>query len=167
VSNRIPIFRLKLVQDRSVAVPFVGSDAPAQLLAHVFSRLIGNADREHVAAIFFGLHGNPLGVTIVGVGSLSEVLVQPREVFKCALLCNATSIVVSHNHPSGSLTPSEADIACTRRLSRAGELLGVEVRDHVIVTPCGFTSFREAGLMSHPPTPRPSAELNVGEAARS
>jgi DNA repair protein RadC len=118
-------------------------------MALMFQMLIGNADREHVAAVFFGFHGDALGATVIGIGSLSEVLVQPREVFKCALLMNATSLVLAHNHPSNIAKASPPDIFTTLSLVHAGDILGVKVVDHLIVTPTGgFASFVELGLMA-------------------
>ncbi|MBZ0189092.1 MAG: JAB domain-containing protein [Candidatus Obscuribacterales bacterium] len=75
---------------------------------------------------------------------ISSGLVHPREVFKAALLANSNSIIVAHNHPAGSLTPSGEDIDVTSTLIKAGELLGVNVIDHIIVSSNGITSLRES-----------------------
>jgi DNA repair protein RadC len=75
---------------------------------------------------------------------VSASLVHPREVFKAALLANSTAIIVAHNHPSGSETPSLEDLETTKTLIAAGELLGVKVLDHVIVISTGLTSLRES-----------------------
>ena len=77
---------------------------------------------------------------IISIGTLTSSLVHPREVFAEAITDRAASVIVAHNHPSGSLTPSEADRAVTERLRGAGELLGITVVDHVILTRQGFTS---------------------------
>jgi DNA repair protein RadC len=76
-------------------------------------------------------------------GTVSESLVHPREVFKAALLSNAYSIIVAHNHPGGSKTASSEDIETTKILIKAGDLMGVKVVDHIIVTADGLTSLRE------------------------
>jgi len=83
----------------------------------------------------------------VGRGTLDNVLVNPREVFKAALLANAAAIVVAHNHPSGDPAPSPDDLDVTRRLAAAGEVLGISVLDHIIVGDGRSYSFKEAGLM--------------------
>ena len=83
----------------------------------------------------------------MSVGTLTESLVHPREVFKGAMLANAASIIVAHNHPSGDHHASEADIAITAKLKDAGRLLGIPLEDHVIIGREGFTSFRENGLL--------------------
>jgi DNA repair protein RadC len=147
--SRIPIYRLKLVLDRQFSRPFANAHDPKPVLALFFHRLIGMADREHVAAIFFDLYGSPIGSTIAGMGTLDSVSATPREVLKAALVSNASSLILSHNHPSNSPEPSLPDRLATRRLRRAGEMLGISVLDHIIVTPSGaFTSFQERGLMS-------------------
>lgn len=77
---------------------------------------------------------------VVTIGTLTASLVHPREVFADAIVDRAASIIVAHNHPSGSLRPSEADVAVTRRLQEAGELLGIILGDHLIVTAQGYKS---------------------------
>ena len=89
------------------------------------------------------------GIFEVSRGSLSSSLVHPREVFKRALLMNAASIFVAHNHPSGDVTPSKDDTAITKRLKDAGEVLGVPLLDHMIIgdTSKKYYSFAEAELL--------------------
>ena len=83
----------------------------------------------------------------VSIGTLSASLVHPREVFSPAIAHAAAAIVAVHNHPSGYPTPSSEDRDVTRRLQRAGELLGIPLADHVVVSAAGFFSFREHGLL--------------------
>jgi DNA repair protein RadC len=84
----------------------------------------------------------------VSVGSLNATIVHPRELFKDAVRLSAASVVVVHNHPSGDPTPSAADIQLTRRLVKAGDVLGIDVLDHVVIGTAGeFSSLREMGLM--------------------
>ena len=82
---------------------------------------------------------------IVSQGTLTASLVHPREVFRAALRESAAALILVHNHPSGDPAPSREDRDVTERLTRAGELLGVQVLDHVIVAEAGFYSFREDG----------------------
>ncbi len=87
----------------------------------------------------------------VSRGTLDSTLVHPREVFKVALLANAAAIILTHNHPSGDPSPSEADVKVTRDLIRAGQLLRIEVIDHIILgrkskeRNCDYASLRELG----------------------
>lgn len=83
------------------------------------------------------------GYHIVSHGTVSSSLVHPREVFKAALLNNSNALIVAHNHPAGTLTPSPEDLDVTETLIAAGKILGVSVLDHVIVTTKGITSLRE------------------------
>ena len=93
-----------------------------------------------------------IGVHVVSVGTLDASLVHPRDVFKAACLSNEPALVIAHNHPSGDPTPSGEDRALSDRLRQAGELLGVDLLDFVIVTDpaAGFRyySFQESGLLS-------------------
>jgi DNA repair protein RadC len=89
-----------------------------------------------------------VGLHRAHVGSLNASIVHPREVMKCAILNNAASIIVSHQHPSGDPTPSREDIDITKRLAEAGRILGIEVLDHVIVTHTGnHVSLKEKGYL--------------------
>ena len=72
-------------------------------------------------------------INIVSVGSLTASIVHPREAFKAAILANAAAVIVSHNHPSGSVEPSPEDIELSRRLREAGELLGIRVLDSIVL----------------------------------
>lgn len=105
-------------------------------------------DREHFLTIHLDTRNIILGVETVSVGSLNYSIVHPRECFKAALLLNAASMILVHNHPSGALEPSDEDLALTKRMVQAGRLLGIEVLDHVIVTREGFLSFKQKQLMS-------------------
>lgn len=87
-----------------------------------------------------------IGLFEVSRGTLDSSLVHPREVFKRALLINAASIILLHNHPSGNPKPSPEDIRLTKRLKDAGELLGIQVLDHVIIGD-GYFSLKEKGMM--------------------
>lgn len=88
-----------------------------------------------------------ISVHEISRGTLNESLVHPREVYKVALLHNANSIMLFHNHPSGDTTPSEADINITNRLVKSGELLGITVIDHIIVGDEEYLSFANQGLI--------------------
>ena len=89
-----------------------------------------------------------IGHYLVSVGGKTATVVDTALVYGVALKCMAHSIVVAHNHPSGSLSPSHADIQLTRRMSEAGRLLGVNLEDHIIMTPDGsYTSMATKGLI--------------------
>jgi len=87
-----------------------------------------------------------IAMDLVSVGSLNQSIVHPREVFKTALLSNAASIILIHQHPTGDPNPSSEDLAITRRLKEAGELMGIKVLDHIIIGE-SYLSFVERGLL--------------------
>ena len=112
-------------------------------------RYIGEYDREHfvVACVDARLRVN--AVQTVSVGTLTASIVHPREVFKTALLANASAVVLLHNHPSGEVNPSDEDRRITQRLSEVGEILGVPVIDHLIIGTDGdFYSFADEGKIA-------------------
>lgn len=105
-------------------------------------------DREHFWALVLSTKNQLLRMVEVSVGSLNASIVHPRELFKEAVRISAASIVVVHNHPSGDPTPSGADLQLTRRLSRAGEVLGIELIDHIVIGDGGaHVSLREMGVL--------------------
>jgi len=85
------------------------------------------------------------GIHIISIGSLNTTIVHPREVFKAAILNNAASIILFHNHPSGDPTPSAEDIKVTKRLTDAGKIMGIAVLDHIVVGDGEYWSFKEKG----------------------
>ena len=106
---------------------------------------------EHFQAVLLNTRRRLIRVELISQGTLDTILVHPREVFKPAIAANAAAVALVHNHPSGDPTPSEADIKVTRDLIRAGQLLKIEVLDHVILgratreRPKDFVSLRELG----------------------
>ena len=104
-------------------------------------------DREQFVALALNTKNRVVGAWVVSVGSLSASIVHPRELFKPAVMLSAASMVIAHNHPSGDPTPSSADVQLTRRLSKGGDVLGIELLDHVVVGDDGIASLRDLGLM--------------------
>lgn len=106
-------------------------------------------DREEFVALHLDRGNSPLCWDRVSVGSLSEAVVHPREVFKTALLSNASSVIFLHNHPSGRGEPSAEDRQLTQKLQEVGKLLQIQVMDHLIIygEEGQFFSFREHGLL--------------------
>ena len=103
--------------------------------------------KEHFKLILLNTRNKIIGISTISIGTLNTSLVHPREVFKEAIIHNAMSVVLAHNHPSGDPEPSEDDLTITRRLVEAGKILGVEVIDHIIISKNGFFSFKDKGLM--------------------
>lgn len=110
-----------------------------------------NPDVESFIVVFLNTRRRAIGFDVISTGTLDTILIHPREVFKTAIVINAAAIVFCHNHPSGDPGPTEADIKVTRDLIRAGQLLKIEVLDHVILgratveRPKDYSSLRELG----------------------
>jgi len=105
-------------------------------------------DREHFVVLFLDTKNTVIGLNTVSIGILDSALVHPREVYKAAILANAAAIIVGHNHPSGDPTPSAEDRRVTERLREGGQLLGIELLDHVVVGEKGrFVSLKERGML--------------------
>jgi len=113
----------------------------ARLLAHM-----ALLEQEHLRVILLSTRNHVLGVTEVYKGSVNSAQVRVAEVFREAVREGCPAIVVVHNHPSGDPEPSPEDVAITGQLIQAGELLGVEVLDHVVLARGGYVSLRERGL---------------------
>ncbi len=102
-----------------------------------------HSDREMLLSIMLTVKNDLIGVETVSIGSITASTTTSRDVFKSAILANAVAIIVCHNHPSGDLTPSNEDIKITKHLTAAGELLGIKVLDHLIVSNQGYKSLRD------------------------
>jgi DNA repair protein RadC len=104
-------------------------------------------DREHFLLITLDGASKVINKRVIHIGTLNQSLVHPREVFRPAILDNSAGIIIAHNHPSGTLEPSRADIAITDRLKEVSKLMGIELLDHVILASKGFYSFSDEGLL--------------------
>jgi len=127
----------RLLKDKRTAVLLTPKD--------VWERMedIRGSKKEHFVVFFLDSRSQEIRRETVSIGTLDESLVHPREVFESAIRHNASGIIVAHNHPSGDPTPSRADLAVTRRLRDAGDLLGIPLLQHVIVTARDFSSIDE------------------------
>jgi len=128
----ICIYRIRLVKEESALLPHESFRTPSDIAAVASSFLTGK-DQENFIVICLNTKNQPVGVHNVYTGSINACNIRIAEVFKAAILCNATSIAIAHNHPSGDTTPSAEDISVTRMIHEAGKLLGIELIDHVIV----------------------------------
>jgi len=108
---------------------------------------IRNLKKEHFLVFYLDVQSRLIERQIVSIGTLNASLVHPREVFEPAVVLHAASIIVSHNHPSGDIKPSDDDLAITRRLIEAGKVLGIELVDHIIFSASGFLSLKDKNLI--------------------
>lgn len=111
------------------------------------TRELATARKEHFCTLYLDTRNRVMRKETVSIGTLNASLVHPREVFQPAVECSAASMILVHNHPSGDPEPSREDLLLTKRLVTAGEIMGIEVLDHVIVAKRSFVSLRERKLM--------------------
>lgn len=146
-AKRVNILSLKVVKESSILYQNrkVSSPHDAQLL---IEPLLLDCDREKFLIACLNTKNEPIGISTISVGSLNASLVHPREVYKIAILSNAASIILCHNHPSGDPTPSEEDKRITTRLLDAGDILGIKVIDHIIIGEKDrYFSFKENSIL--------------------
>jgi len=120
--------------------------SPKQICILARQKLI-NYQKEHFLIFSFDAHSKLIGADIVSVGTLNASLVHPRETFEAAIKRHAHHIIMAHNHPSEKLEPSAGDKEITVRLVKAGEVLGIELIDHVIIGQKEYFSFKENNLI--------------------
>ena len=115
--------------------------------AEILTEQLRYLQKEHFVCLFLNTKNHVIGQETLSMGSLNASIVHPREVFRAAIKCSSASIICAHNHPSGDPTPSPEDISLTSRLLKAGEIVGIEVLDHLIIGDNGFVSLKEKGHM--------------------
>jgi len=123
------------------------------IVSDLLSTYLKNADetdqqKEHFFVLCLNRRNRVTNIELITLGTLSETLIHPREVFKIAILRNSANIIIAHNHPSEETDPSEQDLKITKRLKEAGKLIGIDVLDHVIFTiNNNYLSFKESYLI--------------------
>ncbi len=116
------------------------------------ARLLGDQlhglDREHCLLVGLDTRHRCLGIVTVSIGSVDHTFMSPREIYRDAIALGASAVLVAHNHPSGDPEPSTDDVAVTRRLVASGELLGIDLVDHLVVADHGWTSMARRGQLA-------------------
>ena len=131
-AKRVDIVSLKLVKESSVLYETRKISNPYDAYKLIKNFLV-DSDREKFVVACLDVKNQPVSIQIVSIGSVNSAIVHPREVFKVAILSNASKIICFHNHPSGSTNFSKEDEVITGRLQKCGEILGIELVDHIIV----------------------------------
>jgi DNA repair protein RadC len=144
--KRLNVISLKMVREKTFpyATNIIRSPLDVFKLAREF---LGEEDREHCVVLCLDTKNKITAVHTVSVGTLNSACVHPREVFKICILANSASFILLHNHPSNDTTPSPEDIQLTQRVKDAGELIGIELLDHVIISQDSHFSLKEHGFM--------------------
>jgi len=147
--TRINVYSLRLVKESSIPYNLEKSIANPATAAEIINQVFDmeNQPNEVFAILCLNTKNKVAGAHIISQGSLSSSIVHPREVFKAAIANNAASIILAHNHPSGDPEPSREDIETTHRLVNAGNILGINVLDHIIIGDGRYISLKEQGMM--------------------
>ena len=134
--------RLMRREARSIEVIHGPEDA-----AHFAMPYFKQEQKEHFAILMLNTKNHVLGLQDISVGSLTASVVHPREVFETAIRHHSAAIILLHNHPSGDPTPSDEDISVTKKLVKAGDVMDVQVLDHIILGDGQFTSMKEKDML--------------------
>jgi len=142
-----PVYETLVVKEHITSYLKTGTryTSPSQLF-ETFHFLMQET-KEYFLTVHLDGKNRAVCIDIVSIGSLNQSIVHPREVYKSALVSSAAAIICVHNHPTGDPTPSSEDIAITRRLKEAGEIIGIKILDHIIIGEDDYCSFVEKGLM--------------------
>lgn len=145
-AKRVNIVSVKLVKESNLLYKerSIQSSEDVYILMNQF---FDDLDREAFLVISLDTKNQPVSINICHIGSLNASIVHPREVMKTAILSNAASIIVGHNHPSGNCSPSREDIEVTTRIVEAGKIVGIDVLDHIIVGDGEYVSLKEKGYI--------------------
>lgn len=139
-SSLVAAFEFARRRIKPSGIPVTSAQDVFTLVKH-----LSHEKQEHLICISLNGEHVTNAVRIVTTGILNATHVHPREIFSDPITDRAASIIIAHNHPSGSLTPSDADILVTRKIREAGDILGITLLDHVIFSKFGFLSLREEG----------------------
>ncbi|MEC2055484.1 DNA repair protein RadC [Peribacillus psychrosaccharolyticus] len=145
-AKRVNIVSLRMVKQSSILYKNRQIKSPEDGY-QLMKEFLGEADREYFVVVCLDTKNQPTNINICHVGSLNASIVHPRECFKPAILSNAASIMVYHNHPSFDPSPSREDCEVTRRLVEAGKILGIDVLDHIIMGGDRYVSLKEKGYV--------------------
>ena len=142
-------FKVMSLRDCPVPDSLLVCETPEQAAAywrlHIETHPYFNPECECFIVLILNTRKRVKGHQLVTIGTMDTLLVHAREVFRTAIVASASGVILLHNHPSGDPTPSEADIKVTRDLIRAGQILKIEVVDHIVVGRPGFQSLRALG----------------------
>lgn len=147
--HELEVVNIRLVREPSLysEIPVTSPESAIKILA----KELAAYDREAVFILNLQSNGKVINLNIVSLGTVNSALISSRELFKSSILSNAASVIMIHNHPGGSLEPSQQDIQITRKIQKGGEILDIPLLDHIIVAGVsGKTySFRDAGLLEN------------------
>lgn len=143
----IKLFQAVSEQYAKEKIPKKISLESTQIIAKYLQEKFGRDMREHFIMLCMDSRRKLTKICDISTGCLNASLIHPREIFKEAIKNNSASIIISHNHPSGEVDPSEEDLVVTKRIIEAGEIMGIKVLDHIIISKTHSFSFKENKLI--------------------
>jgi len=143
----VPVFKVFLVRENQEPYEIIKINSPQETVS-VIREYLKFADREHFGVLMLNNKKEIIGITTVSIGTINAAFAIAREVYKPAILAGAAAILVFHNHTSSDPSPSEEDIKTTHNLQRAGQILGIDLLDHIIISASqAYYSFAENRLL--------------------
>jgi len=127
-------------------VKIISSKSAKDLIKKLFP--VDIEHREAFICIYLNRNNKTVGYTVISIGGIAGTIVDPKLVFQHGLLCNASSIIMTHNHPGGNLKPSNADKAITKKIKDLGVMMNMALLDHLIITENSYFSFADEGLIN-------------------
>ena len=147
MAYRLPRYRVTLVREGSVSNSNNHIRTPQDVM-DVLSTEYDNAVVEMAQMLALDTKNKIIGIFTISTGSLNASIIHPRDIFQRAILSNAASVILAHNHPSGDPTPSSEDTELTKKLVDAGKILDIPILDHVVIGDGKFVSLKERGIIS-------------------
>lgn len=145
--KRIQVVEARLIRKTSFLYERRMINTP-EAAATLGRQLFEAYDREYFYTVYFTVRCEPICVELVSIGTLTATIVSPREILRTGLLCGAFGFIIYHNHPSGGeIIPSKEDISITKRIKDAGNLIGIRLLDHIIVTDIAYVSLNERRII--------------------
>lgn len=142
----IPVVSLRIVREREISLSSVQIKSPDDAY-QAFKDQIADADRECFVALMLDTKNNVTAYHVISIGTINSSSAMPREVFKAAILSNAASLILAHNHPSGKPQPSPEDQHAAGILKEAGKLLDIPIMDMLVIGDDKFYSFKEHSIL--------------------
>ncbi|MFB6272219.1 MAG: RadC family protein [Salinibacter sp.] len=145
--DRLPLYSTRLVRETEFTYPDRFQVTEPSEVATILRDYFRDKDREEFLTVLLDTANTVIGLSQISVGGLSSSVVEPRQIFKTAILANAAAVILAHQHPSGNPEPSHEDINITRQLVEAGEIMDVPVHDHLIITEVDYVSLADRGVI--------------------
>jgi len=143
----LPLYSTRLVRETEFTYPTRFQVTEPSEVAPILQNYFRNKDREEFLIVLLDTANTVTGLSQISVGGLSSSVVEPRQIFKTAILANAAAVILAHQHPSGNPEPSREDIQITSQIAEAGEVMGIPIHDHLIITESDYTSLADRGVI--------------------